>query len=1547
MATSGMDMQHLGQLVFSHQDHSNTASPLNNAGPVNIHETSKDDLHRIPEISLEQGLAAAPFVCLVPTQLIAPLLASINIDTVTSETDIVDRNPNSMFNQFKDVINQLPTQHTDIIEEIVNEFIAYEDSELDDLQFKGMSLCGDNSLKPQIDLLPLESEIFEKMVDVAIPSNTMERKIPRERLVIHDEMEGIVTTIDDSLKIEKVDTTNDIFIESNISKIEKSDDQSPNLKRRFDEIDTSGFDITIEESVKKLTFLETDELTERAMEELISLVQKLSSDDVTMWTPLDGRSILSTTWLMSLLDKLYRIMNKPMFQNFPLEHLQKIQSVCFANISEVLDLTNTHSKSPHFLDIAFNSLMASRNILFILQTRSDKQLFVDEYLRAVIDLTYNLTEVVSEDIVTFGSLVSDVGLNLSILSEYILHNNVDEQILTRLEYLSIHAIYSTLSKLGNHLAMESLRFNASTLLCTIFKQHPDQRHFILEEVLSNFTTTTTSIRQYKLYRGASIHMVSALLLNLIQSFDLSKFSKASQECISGDLIEKSSKRKNLNEDLLQLQNQAVTTANDIASVLVTKLSKNPDQAHKTSMEGLLEDLLYVLPFPEWPASETLLSSIMRSFMRAVETSGSYPAIVETYVLEMAGSIAIKILMLRKHEEDGNIFDEFALPTLEYVQIQVNKNKFFAPAFRFLLLKYFCQLLPILENRNENDIGTGLEALGSELDDSQIGINPTSVYEVLLDILANDAIVLNHSIEDYDSINLYGQILLKQDLFQQYDGFIRILVQSLDSSKVKSRSRALKILSSLVDIDRSLLMSSAIKESFINKFSDSSPMVRDSVIDLVSKYMGTNRDIIQQFYQPICERMADSSIQVRKRVIKLAKEMYMNSGDCLIQANISVQMLKRLDDEEEVIVEMVKSYLLELWFSKGNNVPVIIEVISNGNSKELFERFVEFVSDKFKLKQMIETALDKVVDGFDLNILEKCMMLISTLVKCDGKLMSQDQLVALQPYLVDEKTNGQPIMLYILQTLKFVVKELSVLRKDLLISIETSLLRRLTKFNARELSEAMPCIWRISLMNGSTVKIANASIMCLNHIRPFISKAKREGWLKSDPKLRKLLHLIESFGAYCLFEENRKMFLQANVGLKQNETVVSLITKVLLFFCSTQGMDPVLRMTSIKNILGICASHPTLYTSEAILKVLDREFEAGNIDTKVVIIQGIIEFLEKEDLETKKRNGVLAKLSKDVKLDVAVFHGHKTKTYVNDGICTAIIQRYIRSILPLCFYDEGNLSIIPIQYLQHVVKLGYANPKICIPLIIALESTSNRYVKLIAMSMHQELVERHESLTGSSYVEAIKIATQFRLHCLNGNNVRLSKERFFLKNIYSIVAYNRTSRKKFIVALSKIFLLQDEDDIDNAKFQRDLVMYTVLNLGTVRYSVLEDVFLLVHSIDQTIRKRGLDLSELVEEFKEDKLSPNDLEAQRLLLMSQTLLIMICFRNYIVSSYGISQIQLDSFNPSRVDAELRQPPKIVRMDEFVLDTVALDNDLTSTETQVRLITTFFEQLEEVTN
>jgi len=72
--------------------------------------------------------------------------------------------------------------------------------------------------------------------------------------------------------------------------------------------------------------------------------------------------------------------------------------------------------------------------------------------------------------------------------------------------------------------------------------------------------------------------------------------------------------------------------------------------------------------------------------------------------------------------------------------------------------------------------------------------------------------------------------------------------------VAIRTKALKCLTMVVEADPSVLGRSDIELCVQNSFLDPSTSVREAAVDLVGKYMMASQQLIEQYYEPVVQRI---------------------------------------------------------------------------------------------------------------------------------------------------------------------------------------------------------------------------------------------------------------------------------------------------------------------------------------------------------------------------------------------------------------------------------------------------------------------------------------------------------------------------------------------------------------------------------------------------------------------------------------------------------------------------------------------------------------------
>ena len=106
--------------------------------------------------------------------------------------------------------------------------------------------------------------------------------------------------------------------------------------------------------------------------------------------------------------------------------------------------------------------------------------------------------------------------------------------------------------------------------------------------------------------------------------------------------------------------------------------------------------------------------------------------------------------------------------------------------------------------------------------------------------------------------------------------------------------------------------------------DSSPAVRDAAVELIGKYMIDAREVAGDYYHKIADRIADTGLAVRKRVIKLLKSFYAVTESGPRKVDIATRMALRMLDEDDTVKDLALKSIEELWFGHSSAAGLVVK-----------------------------------------------------------------------------------------------------------------------------------------------------------------------------------------------------------------------------------------------------------------------------------------------------------------------------------------------------------------------------------------------------------------------------------------------------------------------------------------------------------------------------------------------------------------------------------------------------------------------------------------------
>ena len=117
---------------------------------------------------------------------------------------------------------------------------------------------------------------------------------------------------------------------------------------------------------------------------------------------------------------------------------------------------------------------------------------------------------------------------------------------------------------------------------------------------------------------------------------------------------------------------------------------------------------------------------------------------------------------------------------------------------------------------------------------------------------------------------------------------------------------------IVTEDPEVLLQPNCQNAVQYSLKDSSTMVREAAVDLIGKFILHKQALVTQYYKLITDRILDTGVSVRKRVIKILKEICLEFPTYDKIPEISVKMIRRINDEEG-IRKLVMDVFQNMWF----------------------------------------------------------------------------------------------------------------------------------------------------------------------------------------------------------------------------------------------------------------------------------------------------------------------------------------------------------------------------------------------------------------------------------------------------------------------------------------------------------------------------------------------------------------------------------------------------------------------------------------------------------
>lgn len=670
------------------------------------------------------------------------------------------------------------------------------------------------------------------------------------------------------------------------------------------------------------------------------------------------------------------------------------------------------------------------------------------------------------------------------------------------------------------------------------------------------------------------------------------------------------------------------------------------------------------------------------------------------------------------------------------------------------------------------------------------------------------------------------------------------MQTFTQDKVSSklRSRGLTGLEQLIKKDPRVISERNVL-AMIPSLTDSSPMVRESTLSLISRCLELEPSLERYVLPSILDLTTDVSNGPKKKAIKLLKDIYLGPTAKDNKLKIAAALLLPSQDAENSISELSRHTLEEIWLttaSAGTDesklklartrraflmIDIIEFIYRRAVHLEAFEKFLIYAlssesrnpAANLRLcKELIADLIDAVISpesGSDVGLQAHTMNALSTFAKAKPTLFTMEQVQLLKLYIREiATTEDLSLVRPTVVIFRHVLPTLPALQHTFAEEIRATLMRNVSKLakwaaqgwpTSREtLDDVAHCLWIISMMpdmGAEKLCVTVTSILCL--LRPLLLCTKEKA-VTERIKILSYLILLGTFGKVCDFDKYKdtfqgKLSMQARVFIskkqvseQQMEPFLSGKSAASLLLLDTvrpftmQAWDPLIREQALHSLGGICQQSPKLFMRAEVEKVVKLVFiNQDNDQLKRIALSFFNEYFT--FAERRSESGAQIATGKGA----ATGSARLETSFVaneNDSATLHLAQKFLPDFVNAALKNNNELAIIATSIIASISRQGLVHPKECGAALVALGTSTNASIAQMASDEHKRIHEKQESYLEKEYMQAIRIAFDYQSNIFGDSHgmIEATYSAKLIKLFEALKAGKKITFKKFVDNLCK-------------------------------------------------------------------------------------------------------------------------------------------------------------------
>ncbi|CAG9855417.1 unnamed protein product [Phyllotreta striolata] len=725
--------------------------------------------------------------------------------------------------------------------------------------------------------------------------------------------------------------------------------------------------------------------------------------------------------------------------------------------------------------------------------------------------------------------------------------------------------------------------------------------------------------------------------------------------------------------------------------------------------------------------------------------------------------------------------------------------------------------------------------------------------------------------DYTSAELIAQFLASKRYFSQsFDQYLKAILIVLKENSIAIRTKAMKCLTMIVEADPAVLGRHDMQMGVNMSFLDLSTSVREAAVDLVGKFVLSRPELISKYYEMLSARILDTGVSVRKRVIKILKDICIEYPEFPKVPELCVKMIRRVNDEEG-IRKLVMEVFQNMWFTPSKDAFLLRKVMNITDvvaySKEIgLEWFEQLLVSLFKPKEDKDDST-KIVTEPPKALILACRQIVDCLIENvlsleenNEKSGSSQRLVAclttlhlfakirpqllvkhastLQPYLgLKCQTLGDiQIISSVAKMLELVVPLMEHPSDSFLAQLEEDAIKLVLQHDRLIVSSCLSCL--SSIINKVT---RNFKLIrdCFKKCYDFLIKYR--GWIETNCRqylevkqrnfFRRALFIVGLLLRHFDFQ-NPEVLGDYSPDLKDE------VYQNMAYFLQTDDID--IQTNTLKAIGSICIRHYEFMLQDELKNFYHKQLtcEDAPLRMKVEVLVNIESYLIEEDNRMIQQDLEWKTRGKKENL--------KEMCDLSSGMASTIIQLYQIEIASSYLHPSLQVRQQALKVVKLILQQGLVHPAPILPYLICMSTDPDLMISHSADKQLLEIEKKYPTFNNMKSSVGIQLSYQLQNILQNESIVRgfKVKEKGEYPSalngyLYTLFRGSRQQRRALI-----LYILKQFDEQTRATLS--YMLYLADHLAYFPYQVQDEPLFTVHHINNKITSSG---TNLLQNFKD--------------------------------------------------------------------------------------------------